>query len=509
MKLELLSKARLWPKRRLVLLASVAAIGTGVMLANPGYPPVTLNGTPAHAAVAAQPQAGFADLVDQVKPAVVSVRVKRDADDRTTGQGSLMERFGDNESMQRFFRQFGMPDAPNFRMMPRGRHMVTGQGSGFFISADGYAVTNYHVVDGAKTVEIQTDDGKSHIGKVVGADQKTDLALIKVDGDKPFPFVAFSDKPARVGEWVVAVGNPFGLAGTATAGIVSARGRDIGAGPYDDFIQIDAPINKGNSGGPAFNADGKVIAVNTAIYSPSGGSVGIGFGIPAETVKTVVAKLKDKGVVDRGWIGVQVQPVTAAIADSLGMRNAEGALVSEAQSNGPAAKAGIQSGDVITAVNGDAVRDSRDLARKIGAIAPGTKVTLGILRKGERQNMTLTLQDMPNDRQAKAGTGAKENAQENEGGAPSLGLTLAPADRVGSGDGKGLVITGVQQDSAAAESGLKEGDVILDVAGKSVSSVGDMRKAMTYARSQGRGNVLMRVKSGESTRFVALPLRKA
>ena len=214
-----------------------------------------------------------------------------------------MDRFGDNESMQRFFRQFGMPDMPNSRMMPRGRQMVTGQGSGFFISADGYAVTNYHVVDGAKTVEIQTDDGKTYTGKVVGADQKTDLALIKVDGDKPFPFVAFSDKPARVGEWVVAVGNPFGLAGTATAGIVSARGRDIGAGPYDDFIQIDAPINKGNSGGPAFNADGKVIAVNTAIYSPSGGSVGIGFGIPAETVKTVVAKLKDKGVVDRGWIG--------------------------------------------------------------------------------------------------------------------------------------------------------------------------------------------------------------
>ena len=317
---------------------------------------------------------------------------------------------------------------------------------------------------------------RTYTGKVVGADQKTDLALIKVDGDKPFPFVAFSDKPARVGEWVVAVGNPFGLAGTATAGIVSARGRDIGAGPYDDFIQIDAPINKGNSGGPAFNADGKVIAVNTAIYSPSGGSVGIGFGIPADTVKTVVAKLKDKGVVDRGWIGVQVQPVTAAIADSLGMRNAEGALVSEAQASGPAAKAGIQSGDVITAVNGDAVRDSRDLAKKIGAIAPGTKVTLGILRKGERQNVTLSLQEMPNDRQAKADTGA----QENEGGTPSLGLTLAPADRVGSGDGKGLVITGVQQDSAAAESGLKEGDVILDVAGQ----VGVERRR--YAQGVGR-----------------------
>jgi serine protease Do len=500
--------SRFWSKRRLVLLASVAAVGAGVLLAGPTYPPVALNATPARAVEAMQPQAGFADLIEKVKPAVISVRVKiEQAADQTDGSGnSRMEQFGDSEGLQRFFRQFGMPDTPNFRMAPRGRQqMVTGQGSGFFISADGYAVTNFHVVDHAKTVQVQTDDGKTYTAKVVGADQKTDLELIKVDGDKKFAFVEFSDKQPRVGDWVVAVGNPFGLSGSATAGIVSARGRDIGAGPYDDFIQIDAPINKGNSGGPAFNVDGKVIAVNTAIYSPSGGSVGIGFGIPADTVKTVVAKLKDKGYVDRGWIGVQVQPVTAAIADSLGMRNAEGALVSEAQANGPAAKAGIQSGDVITAVNSDAVRDSRDLAKKIGAVAPGSKVTLGILRKGERQNVTLSLQEMPNDRQAKADMGT----QDNEGGTPSLGLALAPADRVGSGDGKGLVITGVQQDSAAAESGLKEGDVILDVAGQSVSNVGDMRKALADVRSQGRGNVLMRVKSGEAMRFVALPLRKA
>jgi serine protease Do len=506
MKYEMLSKARLWPKRRLVLLASVAAIATGVMLAGPGYPPVTLNGTPAHAAIAAQPQAGFADLIERVKPAVIAVRVKKEADDKLANFGFDKERFGDNDNLQRFFRQFGMPDTPNFRMSPRGQHRtITGQGSGFFISADGYAVTNYHVVDGAKTVQIQTDDGKNYTGKVVGTDQKTDLALIKVDGDKPFPFVAFADKPARVGEWVVAVGNPFGLSGSATAGIVSARGRDIGAGPYDDFIQIDAPINKGNSGGPAFNADGKVIAVNTAIYSPSGGSVGIGFGIPADTVKTVVAALKDKGYVERGWLGVQVQPVTAAIADSLGMRNAEGALVAEAQASGPAAKAGIQSGDVITAVNSDAVRDSRDLAKKIAAMAPGSKVTLSILRKGERQDMTVALRALPNDRQAKADTGM----QENDGDTPRLGLMLAPAERVAGAEAKGLVITGVQQDSPAAEKGLKSGDVILDVSGKSVSTVDEVRKALKDARSQGRSNVLMRVKSGDTMRFVALPLSNA
>jgi serine protease Do len=496
-----------WSKRRVVLLASVAAIGAGVMLAGPAYPPSALSTTSALAIEAAQPQAGFADLIEKVKPAVISVRVKIDQSETDGSGNSRMEQFGDSEGMQRFFRQFGMPDGqnmPNFRMQqPRGRQMVTGQGSGFFISADGYAVTNFHVVDHAKTVQVQTDDGKTYTAKVVGADQKTDLALIKVDGDKKFAFVEFSDKAPRVGDWVVAVGNPFGLSGTATAGIISARGRDIGAGPYDDFLQIDAPINKGNSGGPAFNADGKVIAVNTAIYSPSGGSVGIGFGIPADTVKTVVAKLKDKGFVDRGWIGVQVQPVTAAIADSLGMRKAEGALVSEAQANGPAAKAGVQSGDVITAVNSDAVRDSRDLAKKIGAISPGSKVTLSILRKGERQTVSFALEQVPNDRQAKA---ADTGAQEKDSDGPRLGLTLAPAD---GADAKGLVITGVQQDSPAAENGLKTGDVILDVSGKAVSSVDEMRKMLKDARSAGRGNVLMRVKSGDTMRFVALPLRTA
>ena len=496
----------LWTKRRLVLLASVAAIGAGVILAGPSYPPITLNSTPAYAdAATAQAQPGFADLIERVKPAVIAVRVKIENQDATTGSGSRYEQFGDSEGLQRFFRQFGMPDMPNFRSMPRGPRTVTGQGSGFFISPDGYAVTNFHVVDHAKTVEIQTDDGKTYTAKVVGSDQKTDLALIKVDADKKFAFVEFSDKQPRVGDWVVAVGNPFGLAGTATAGIVSARGRDIGAGPYDDFIQIDAPINKGNSGGPAFNAEGKVIAVNTAIYSPSGGSVGIGFGIPSDTVKTVVARLKDKGYVERGWIGVQVQPVTKEIADSLGMSNAEGALVADVQDGGPAAKAGLKSGDVITALDSDAVRDSRDLAKKIGAIAPGSKVTLSVLSDGSRKTLTLALESMPNDKQAKADSGFKSA----DAGVPHLGLSLAPASEVAGADAKGLVITGIEEDSAAAEQGLKTGDVILSVGGKTVSSVGEMRKVLVDARKEGRSNVLIRVKSGDALRFVALPLRNA
>ena len=247
-------------------------------------------------------------------------------------------------------------------------------------------MTNNHVVDKAETVEVTTDDGKTYTAKVIGTDPRTDLALIKVDGRSDFPYVKLADKPPRIGDWVLAVGNPFGLGGTVTAGIVSARGRDIGAGPYDDFIQIDAPVNKGNSGGPTFDVDGNVIGVNTAIFSPSGGSVGIAFAIPAETVKTVVAQLKDKGSVTRGWIGVQIQPVTPEIADSLGLKKAEGALVAEPQADGPAAKAGIQAGDVITAVNGKPVKDARDLASKIGGMAPGATVKLGVIAQGRGED---------------------------------------------------------------------------------------------------------------------------
>ena len=277
-----------------------------------------------------------------------------------------------------------------------------GQGSGFFISSDGYAVTNNHVVEGADKVEVTTDAGKTYTAKVVGTDPRTDLALIKVEGGSDFPFAKLSAGKARIGDWVLAVGNPFGLGGTVTAGIVSASGRDIGSGPYDDFIQIDAPVNKGNSGGPTFNMQGEVVGVNTAIYSPSGGSVGIAFSIPATTVKNVVAQLKDKGNVSRGWIGVQVQPVTQDIADGMGLKQAQGALVADPQKDGPAAKAGVEAGDVITAVNGQSVKDARELARIIGGFAPGSTVKLDVLRNGKSKVVSLTLGQLPNDRQAKA-----------------------------------------------------------------------------------------------------------
>src|SRR6516162_11413091 len=361
--------------RRMTLLASVAALGVAMLLVGPGgqYWRSSAGAAPASAAeFGMQRPVGFADIVAKVKPAVISVRVKVSG----SADPALLHGSRDDDEEQiptqpgspldKFLHQLGQQFGPQ---VPRRHDTITGEGSGFFISADGYAVTNNHVVDHAHSVQVTADDGTVYPAKVVGTDSKTDLALIKVDGKKDFAFVKFAEHAPQVGDWVVAVGNPFGLGGTVTAGIVSARGRDIGGASYGDYLQIDAPINKGNSGGPAFDVNGNVIGVNTAIFSPSGGSVGIGFDIPADTAKTVVAQLKENGHVTRGWLGVQIQPVTAEIAESLGLKKAAGAMVAEPQSSSPAAKAGIESGDVITAVNGTQVKDARELARTIGMMA--------------------------------------------------------------------------------------------------------------------------------------------
>jgi serine protease Do len=408
--------------------------------------------------------------------------------------------------MEQFFRRFGMPNMPN---APRGqRNFSMAQGSGFFISADGYVVTNNHVVSNAKTVEITTDDGKTYDAKVIGNDAKTDMALLKVDGRSDLPHVTLSGTNPRIGDWVIAVGNPFGLGGTVTAGIVSANGRDIGAGPYDDFIQIDAPVNRGNSGGPVFDAEGNVIGVTTAIYSPSGGSVGIGFAIPADTVKSVVAQLKEHGRVTRGWIGVQIQPVTKDIADSLGLQAAQGAIVAQPQPDGPAAKAGIKAGDVILTVNGSEVKDARGLAKLVAALKPGATATFGILRGGAKQTVSVTLAQFPDDEKlARADATDKRGPLSGETGA--LGLTLAPAAAVGGAGSEGVVVTDVNPNGPAAERGFRAGDVILDVGGKAVSSPGDVSKAMADARKGGKRTVLMRVKSEQGTRFVAVPAGNA
>jgi serine protease Do len=466
----------------------------------------------ANAAEMAQRPAGFADLVEKVKPAVISVRVKVKGGSEMMSFDNDMP-FPKSAPMERFFRHFGMPDfgmpneegTPDHQPQPHGQ-FVTGQGSGFFITADGYAVTNNHVVDRAKIVEITTDDGRTYDAKVIGTDPRTDLALIKVDGRSDFPFVKLADTTPRIGDWVVAVGNPFGLGGTVTAGIVSARDRDIGSGPYDDYVQIDAPVNKGNSGGPTFDMEGNVIGVNTAIFSPSGGSVGIAFDIPAETVRTVVAQLKDKGFVSRGWIGVQIQSVTSDIAEGLGLKGTEGAVVAEPQADSPAAKAGIVTGDVITAVNGHVVKDAHDLAKQIGSMMPGATVKLTIWRKGEEKSFSLTLGELPKSKEARA---TNPHSDASDAGLPKLGMTVASAGEVAGSGSEGVVVTEVDPDGIASEHGLKSGDVILEVGGSKVASPEDVRKAIGEAQKNGKHAVLMRVKSDGTTKFVAIPFARA
>jgi len=457
----------------------------------------------------------FADVVQRVSPAVVSVRVKARVDQMSGGYDGFspfsrgFDNLPNDHPMKRFFRQFrgenGDQNWQEGRRWHRGdrgqKPRPVAQGSGFFISEDGYVVTNNHVVEDGSAFTVVTNDGKELDAKLIGTDPRTDLAVLKVDGGGKFTYVDFADDSAvRVGDWVVAVGNPFGLGGTVTAGIVSARGRDIGAGPYDDFIQIDAAVNRGNSGGPAFNLSGQVVGINTAIFSPSGGNVGIAFAIPASTAKQVVQDLIKDGSVKRGWLGVQIQPVTSDIAESLGLKDAKGALVASVQDDGPAKKAGIAAGDIITQVDGKDVSSSRELARVIGANPPGKSVDVTLWRNGKAETLKLDLGALPSsDKQASTEAPATPEAQADA--LADLGLTVTNAD-----DGKGLVVTAVEPDSDAADRGIQAGDVITSVNSVEVKNAGDITKAMADAAKAGRKAVLIQVSREDASRFVTLPV---
>ncbi|MBB5571912.1 MULTISPECIES: Do family serine endopeptidase [Rhizobium] len=491
---------------------AVAALATGV--------PAQISSSYADAVNVQAPQVpSFANVVDAVSPAVVSVRVESrvnpvaDEDD-SFGLGRGFDELPDDHPLKKFFKQFEQQQGHNQQQgqqkgQPdnKGRLRPVAQGSGFFISEDGYLVTNNHVVsDGAAFVVI-LNDGTELDAKLIGKDPRTDLAVLKVDGKgKKFTYVNWADDDkVRVGDWVVAVGNPFGLGGTVTAGIVSARGRDIGSGPYDDFIQVDAAVNRGNSGGPTFNLNGQVVGINTAIFSPSGGSVGIAFAIPADTAKNVVTDLIKSGTVSRGWLGVQIQPVTKDIAESLGLSEASGALVVSPQDGSPGQKAGIKNGDVVTAVNGDPVKDPRDLARRIGAMQPGSKVDVSLWRNGKAQSVTVELGTLPADQNQASNDENSQPAQppqpSSEKALADLGLTVGPSD-----DGKGVAITGVDPDSDAADKGVKEGEKITSVNNQQVSNAGDIAKVIDQAKKDGRTRALFQIQSNDGSRFVALPI---
>ena len=464
-------------------LETIAVLRTAPAYANAAEAPLKESAT-APAAVA---PASFADLVQKVKPAVVSVKVKIIEQDIRP-----MANYGDGEDMP-------FHDLP---LGPRGgapKQFGEALGSGFFISADGYAVTNNHVVERSKSVSLITDDGKTYTAKVVGTDPKTDVALLKVDGRSDFSFVKLAEKAPRIGDWVLAVGNPFGLGGTVTAGIVSASGRDIGSGPYDDYLQIDAPVNRGNSGGPTFDMSGNVVGMNTAIYSPSGGSVGIAFDIPARTLRSVVEQLRESGSVTRGYIGVEIENVTTDLADGLGLKEAKGALVAGVTADGPAANAGLKSGDTILSLDGRDITNAHDLSRDVAALKPGEKASLSVWRDGETKTVEITVVGTPSGKLASA----KTNSGDEEAG-PRLGLSLAPAGEQGK-DEKGVAIAGIDPSSPAAEIGLLPGDVIIGATGKMVSTVEDVMRAVAEAKHQGHKSVLLQIERDGNKRYVAVP----
>jgi len=450
------------------------------------------------------PAQGFADLVEKVMPTVVSVEVRfapvvNNEADRSFSYDNQNEGFSPFDQFERFFKRNGQGHGK--KMHPRSRSRGgRAAGSGFIISADGYVVTNNHVVKNASQVLVKFADGQEYQAKVVGTDPKTDLAVLKLNSDKTFAHVKLAGKDPRVGDWVVAVGNPFGLGGTVTTGIVSANGRNIGSGPYDNFLQIDASINKGNSGGPAFNLNGEVIGVNTAIYSPSGGSVGIGFAIPASTTRQIVDDLINKGSVTRGWLGVQIQTVTKEIAESLGLKTPKGTLVAGVNKGSPAESAGLKTGDTIISVDGKDIKNPQELARKIATVKPGSSLDVGIIRKGSQRTIKVEIGAMPGaDKMASLG----KSKQTMKPKLAKLGIAVETAD-----DGHGLVVRDIAPNGIAAQKGILRGDVIVEIDGVDIDDPAALKAVLEQSAKMGKQSVLLLVRSKDRQRFVALPLKK-
>ncbi|MGE3769375.1 MAG: DegQ family serine endoprotease [Bdellovibrionales bacterium] len=500
---------RLFTALFLLALTASPAFAQAVAAKGP-TPPATAE---AAAQVATPRPPSFADLADKLLPAVVNISTTQILND-DTGEMPFadMPQFPPGSPFEDFFKDFfdrhgGPPQG--------GPRRATSLGSGFIIDTSGLIVTNNHVIEDADEITVTLHDNSTLKAEIIGRDGKTDLALLKVKTDKPLTAISWGDSDAmRVGDWVLAIGNPFGLGGSVTAGIISARARDINAGPYDDFIQTDASINRGNSGGPMFNLKGELIGINTAIFSPSGGSVGIGFAIPASMAKNVVMQLKEKGKITRGWIGVRIQQVTDDIAKSLGLPKTIGALVSATTPKSPAAAAGLKSGDIITAFNGREVTEMRRLPRMVAETPVGAKATLKVWRDGKETSTTITIAELPADLDKEKvpdmidEAPAKTKSEKSD----ELGLRLAP---VTPGvrqkfelpeNTRGVVVVEVDADSAAAEKGIAVGDVIIEAGQSAVTDPAQVINVAKAAKKAGRP-VLLLVERGGDARFVALTLK--
>lgn len=468
-------------------------------------------GTPAFAKAAPE---SFADLAEKLLPAVVNISTTQVIESRTPQQ---MPQFPPGSPFEDFFKDFFDKNQQG-NGQPRQRK-ATSLGSGFIIdyraNGDTYVVTNNHVVQDADEVYVILHDDTRMQADIVGRDNKTDLAVLKVHADRELPSVPLGNSSnSRVGDWVVAIGNPFGLGGTVTAGIISARGRDINAGPYDDFIQTDASINRGNSGGPMFNMDGEVIGINTAIFSPSGGSVGIGFAIPTSTATPVIKQLIDHGKVQRGWLGVHIQVVTDSIAETLGLDKAEGALVASVIEDGPAAKAGIKARDVILEFDGKKVSEMRQLPRIVAATDVGRKVSVKVWRDGALASLKVTLGKLDEEEQVASAEAAPGSQGESSSlDVNGLGLSVAPAssavrEKFGlEGDVEGVVITDVDVDGPAYSEGLRPGDILAEVNQEQVSTPDDVERQVASAQKADKKSVLLLVETQAGPRFVAVQLR--
>ncbi|MBL0337987.1 MAG: DegQ family serine endoprotease [Rhodospirillaceae bacterium] len=448
----------------------------------------------------------FADLVAKVSPAVVNISTTQSIEDKNPSN-SFDFTFPPGSLFEDYFNEFGLPDGD----ANKGTQQRIGLGSGFIIDPNGYVVTNYHVIKDAQAVQVTLNNGKQYEASLVGVDQRTDIAVLKIETKQSLVFVQLGDSDkARVGDWIVAVGNPFGLGGSVTVGVLSARGRDIQSGPFDDFLQLDAAINRGNSGGPSFNLQGEVIGINTAIYSPNGGSVGIGFAIPSNVAKPIITALKEKGAVERGWLGIQIQPVTPEISEAVGLSRAQGALIISVQPNSPAARAGLLASDVITAVNQQAITEMRDLPKLIASIAPGKKVSLSVWRDQKTISIPIELGRLedPQTNVILSPAVVKNPPISNDSqmleGASLSSLNVEFRQRFNIADQtKGVGITDVKASSMSASQGLKKGDVIVQVGQKRITSLAELEMAIQNAKSAKKSAILFLINRQGSETFLA------